>query len=252
MSFFSSLVKAYENPAGAALDFADGGGGGGNEWAAQKKKVLAAKTASGGGPFGGMVYRGRALLDPGPFIDPTYGNAYQYNGPFLAAQELNKQLGPGGYLAPEAQSYESAMGVNGIVGSSRADALASLNRLGSAGLNRRYAVGISGDIEDQGLTDATAYSTQRTADLGRSRFDAMQAFINMVNQSAAAEKQAKANRDIAKAGAKSNVTSGLLGLAGGIGGALIGGPAGAAIGSQVGSAAGGAWDPNGGPNSKVQ
>lgn len=255
MSFFSGLLKTWTgDPYGGVSDLAGagGGGGGGSEWAAKKKKVMNAAAASGGGTFGGMVYRGRPLLDPGPFIDPTYGNEFQYNGPFLAAAQLNKDFGPGGYLAPEAQSYESAMGVSGILGSSRQSAMASLNRLGASGLSRRYALGVSGGIEDQGLSDATAYSTERTADLGRSRFEAMQAFLNMVNQNAVAEKAARANYKIAKGAAKSNQTSGLLGLAGGIGGAVLGGPVGAAIGSSVGSQVGEQWDPLGGGSSGVK
>jgi hypothetical protein len=68
---------------------------------------------------------------------------------------------------------------------------------------------------------ARSYLTQRTAEQGEMRFDAMKGFVDMLSQTVASQKSLEANYEAAKAGARATKSAGAMGMAGMIiGGAL--------------------------------
>ncbi len=185
-----------------------------------------AKLPSPGGTglafLGGLSLRGRGLLDDSTLLDPFSGNRKELNTPFLQARFLAGEMGPGGALAPDTQSYETALGVNGILGSARQKRERALALLTSTGLSGRYAGSMADVYDSVGMEEALKYQAAQHGELSRQRYNAMSELINSISQTAAAEKANKLNAWIAKKGADATTAAGVVGGLGQIAGAAIG------------------------------
>lgn len=168
-----------------------------------------------------LAYGGRSLSDPGKYIDPMAGGAFDNNAPFLASRFLAEEMRPGGYLSQAHQSRVAARGVRAMFEGGMGEYRRSLNSLGASGLNRRYARGISGGILDRISGGVRSYMTDQEATLQERRFDASKGLIDLMIESANQSKQSYVNYLTAKQAADATEDAGKMsGIGSLIGGAL--------------------------------
>lgn len=170
-----------------------------------KDQYGAYADAPTGGPSGtglgflsSMTIGGRSLDDPMWAADPFRGGKKRFAGiAALAGRFLKGEMGPGGYLSDAAQSYETAAQVGAAVGGITQQRLSTESALAAGGLGRAYASRIAGIEENESLTRVRQYNAALVGEVRGMRFDAMKGFIDMVNQTAIAEKGRVAQIDMA-------------------------------------------------------
>lgn len=182
-----------------------------------------APTGTGASFLNSLAYGGRRLDDPGQFIDPMAGGAFDDNSPFLAQQFLQSQMRPGGFLSDAYQNRVASLGLRGMVGSGMDAYRRSMNSLGASGLNRRYAAGISGGILDRMTMGARQYMTQQEAQQQERQFEASKGLIDLMMESARTSKQNYVNYLTAKEGAAATKSAGKASGFGSIVGGILGG-----------------------------
>lgn len=143
---------------------------------------------------------------------------FSNKGPQRVRAFLRREEAGTGYLAPAQRSLEFGSAIRGVYEQGRQGFQDTVSALSSSGLSRRYAVPIA--VQEYQRTGNLA-SEMLAAGMGetnRRRFDAMRAYLDMLNQSKWASKIASANYELGKAGAAASVYGGTFaGVAAGAG-----------------------------------
>jgi hypothetical protein len=180
-------------------------------------------SASGTGEafLSSLSFRGVPVTDPGIYSDPFSGGWRKNNAPFLAASFLRGEMGPGGYLSRATQNAAIAAGVHGLIAGGLSRSRALRGALGQSGLASRYALPLARLSEEAAVDEARNFMAGSEAEIAAKRFEANQAFVNMVAQTVAAEKALQGNYEIAKKAAKSSERAGMFsGIGQALGGAV--------------------------------
>lgn len=216
-SLVKKFAKAWVNPGGALKDAFSHGGGKGNNFSG-----FVGTPGTGASFFDNIGYGGRSLSNPGDRLDQLAGGKHDFNGPFLAAAFLKDQMGPTGYLSDAQSSLEAAGDVNDIFNQGNQEYRSTLSALGQSGLVERYAVPAANLSRiGAGRAASTRMATANATTTAR-RYDAQQAFLNMLIQTGLASKTGHTQELIANNAAQKTENAGLLAGVGNLIGAGIG------------------------------
>jgi len=180
-----------------------------------------APSGTGLGFLTGINYGSTGLTQEQMAADPFGGGWRRNYTPAFLAQFLKGEMGPGGYLGAASQTRATALGMGQIVRGGEADMAAQQRAMAASGVAAPALAAMRTANQSAMADRARSYLTQRTAEQGEMRFDAMKGFVDMLSQTVASQKSLEANYEAAKAGARATKSAGAMGMAGMIiGGAL--------------------------------
>lgn len=182
-----------------------------------------APSGTGLGFLTGINYGSTGLTQEQMAADP-FGGGWQKNyTPAFLAQFLKGEMGPGGYLGAASQTRATALGMGQIVRGGEADMAAQQRAMAASGVAAPALAAMRTANQSTMADRARSYLTQRTAEQGEMRFDAMKGFVDMLSQTVASQKSLEANYAAAKTGASATRSAGAMGMAGMIMGGMLAG-----------------------------